>query len=97
MKVGYAIAKNTTLKVLSLSNNNISDEGAKHLADALKENNTLQTFCHLSQSYHYDAASFLVIGYRIALIYEEECYMSRKVKAQGHTLYHTYELRTAIV
>jgi len=41
-KLAAAIAKNKTLKLLSLWNNNVSDEGIKHLADALKKNNTLQ-------------------------------------------------------
>ena len=44
-KLAEAIAKNTTIKRLYIYNNNISDEGIKHLAAALKENNndTLQT------------------------------------------------------
>lgn len=41
-KLTNAIAKNTTLKRLDLSNNNINIEGVKHLANILKENKTLQ-------------------------------------------------------
>ena len=41
-KLAKAIAKNTSLKVLSLHNNNIGTKGAKHLADILKKNNTLE-------------------------------------------------------
>ena len=41
-KFAKAIAKNTTLKKLSLSYNNISLQGIELLANALKENNTLQ-------------------------------------------------------
>jgi len=36
------IAKSKTIKVLNLYDNRIDDEVVKHLADALKENNTLQ-------------------------------------------------------
>jgi len=39
-KFANAIAKNTTLKVLWLSDNNINLQGARHLANALKQNNT---------------------------------------------------------
>ena len=39
-KLANAIAKNTNIKVLNLYNNNISHQGIKHLADALKKNNT---------------------------------------------------------
>jgi len=41
-KLANAIAKNTTLKELNLYNNNISQEGVRHLANALKVNNTLK-------------------------------------------------------
>ena len=37
-KFATAIAKNTTIKEVNLIENNISEEGIKHLADALKEN-----------------------------------------------------------
>jgi len=36
------LASNTTLKVLSLLNNQISDVGAKNLSKALMKNNTLE-------------------------------------------------------
>jgi len=42
-KLAAAIAKNKSIKVLSLDTNSINSEGAKHLAAALKKNNTLQS------------------------------------------------------
>jgi len=74
-KLANAIAKNTTLclKSLCLSFNSISDDGIKHLADALKKNNILQKLnlggnCIDVEGAKYVAAEILAVNNSLQVI-----------------------------
>ena len=81
-KLAIAIAKNTTIKELDLSHNNISPKGVKLLADALKENNTLEDLDLNSNTRIMDEgvkclAKMLVVNKSLQRIDLSSCYIAK--------------------